>query len=67
MYIEEKVNEQQLGAVYQPQIAGDSTLANKAIEFVAAPSARVNWNRLLSLDTSKQKLQIISSKTTLIY
>ena len=65
IYIEEKVEQEKLGAVYQPQLAGNNQLTNKAISFVDAPLARVNWNRLEALDTSKNKLIIRSSKNNL--
>ncbi len=65
IYIEEKVEQEKLGAVYQPQLAGNNQLTNKAISFVDAPLARVNWNRLEALDTSKSKLIIRSSKNNL--
>jgi metacaspase-1 len=65
-YIEEKVQQEKLGAVYQPQLAGNNELSNKAISFVDSPLARLNWNRLEALDTSATKLNIRSSKKTLI-
>jgi len=64
-YIEEKVQQEKLGAVYQPQLAGNNELSNKAISFVDSPLARLNWNRLEALDTSATKLNIRSSKKTL--
>ncbi|MFK5892482.1 MAG: caspase family protein [Pseudomonadota bacterium] len=65
LYIEEKVEQEKLGAVFQPQLAGNTQLSNKAINFVDAPLARVNWNRLEALDTSVKKLIIHSSKKKL--
>ena len=57
-YIEDIVQKEQLGAVYQPRIAGDIALVNKAIQLSPVQIARVNWNRLLQLDVSRQKLLI---------
>ncbi|MFK5987201.1 MAG: caspase family protein [Pseudomonadota bacterium] len=62
LYIEKKVQQDKLGAVYQPQIAGNIELVNKAITFVDSPQARVNWNRLEALDISTKKLTINTSK-----
>ncbi len=65
LYIEEKVQKYNLGAVYQPQLAGNFELANKAINFIDSPQARVNWNRLESLNVSTKKLIITASKEQL--
>ncbi len=63
VYIEKTVKEEKLGAVYQPRIAGNLQLVNKALKFVPIPNARVNWNRLQQLDIAGSKLQILTART----
>jgi metacaspase-1 len=66
LYIQNKIEEDNLGAVYQPHLAGNHELFHKFFSFVDSPLAKVNWNRLEELDSSAQKLVLHSSKSNLI-
>jgi len=63
-YIQEKVQQEKLGAVYRPQLAGNLQLVNKTIP-VSPVLLGNNWSSLEQLAITEQQLQITANTANL--